>query len=104
MQDTLLASRARPARARGPHGQAPGRAHHGRAGLQLLAPVAGDRALRDDAPLHAARAELLRRAGDRVEADAAYADAIALAANEAQRAELERRRAGLDGPAADPVT
>ncbi|HEX5620099.1 MAG TPA: DUF6596 domain-containing protein, partial [Solirubrobacteraceae bacterium] len=45
-------------------------------------------------PLHAARAELLRRAGDAPGADAAYARAIALSHTEPQRAALERRRAG----------
>jgi RNA polymerase sigma-70 factor (ECF subfamily) len=74
------------------------------AGLRLLAPVAGDRALRDYAPLHAARAELLRRAGDGEQADAAYDRAIACTANAAQRADLERRRAALGRPEAEPVT
>jgi RNA polymerase sigma-70 factor, ECF subfamily len=45
-------------------------------------------------PLHAARAELLRRAGEGAAADAAYARAIALSGNAAQRAELEARRTG----------
>ena len=44
-------------------------------------------------PLHAARADLLRRAGDHEGADAAYARAIALSDNEPQREELARRRA-----------
>ena len=43
-------------------------------------------------PFWAARAELLRRAGDRAGADAAYAQAIALSGNAAERAALERRR------------
>jgi predicted RNA polymerase sigma factor len=42
--------------------------------------------------MHAARAELLRRAGDATGADAAYATAIALARNDAERTALERRR------------
>jgi RNA polymerase sigma-70 factor (ECF subfamily) len=46
-------------------------------------------------PFHAARAELLRRAGDRAGADAAYARAIELSANAVERAELERRRGAL---------
>jgi RNA polymerase sigma-70 factor, ECF subfamily len=41
-------------------------------------------------PLHAARAELLRRIGDAAAADAAYATAIAH--TDAERAALERRR------------
>jgi RNA polymerase sigma-70 factor, ECF subfamily len=64
-----------------------------RAGLALLRPLDGDPALGEYAPLHAARAELLRRAGDRAGADAAYARAIAATANAVQRAELEARRA-----------
>jgi RNA polymerase sigma-70 factor (ECF subfamily) len=43
-------------------------------------------------PLHAARAELLRRAGDAAGADGAYARAIALSDSEPQRAALQRRR------------
>ena len=43
-------------------------------------------------PLWAARAELLRRAGDRAGADEAYARAIELSGNAAERAALERRR------------
>jgi RNA polymerase sigma-70 factor, ECF subfamily len=43
-------------------------------------------------PLWAARAELLRRAGDLEGADAAYARAVALSGNAAERAALERRR------------
>jgi RNA polymerase sigma-70 factor (ECF subfamily) len=74
------------------------------AGLRLLGDVAGDRALRDYAPLHAARAELLRRAGERDDADAAYARAIACTANAAQRADLERRRAALGRPEREPAT
>jgi RNA polymerase sigma-70 factor, ECF subfamily len=43
-------------------------------------------------PLWAARAELLRRAGDRAGADEAYARAVGLSGNAAERAALERRR------------
>ena len=46
-------------------------------------------------PFHAARAELLRRAGDHAGADGAYARAIELSTNAVERAELERRRAAL---------
>ena len=46
-------------------------------------------------PLHAARAELLRRPGDVAGADSAYAAAISLAANERERAALACRRASL---------
>jgi RNA polymerase sigma-70 factor, ECF subfamily len=44
---------------------------------------------------HAARADLLRRAGDERAAAAAYDRAIALSANAIEKAELERRRAAL---------
>jgi RNA polymerase sigma-70 factor, ECF subfamily len=63
------------------------------AGLALLDPL-GEQ-LADYQPLFAARAELLRRAGDADGARAAYARAIALSANTVERAELERRRAAL---------
>ncbi|HEX2088101.1 MAG TPA: sigma-70 family RNA polymerase sigma factor [Solirubrobacteraceae bacterium] len=63
-----------------------------RAGLALLARLDGDPRLERYLPLHAARADLLRRAGDAAAADAAYARAIELSENAAQRAALERRR------------
>jgi len=59
-------------------------------------PAAGLAALPDDPrleryqPLHAARAELLRRAGDVAGADAALQAAIELSASEAERAALRR--------------
>jgi RNA polymerase sigma-70 factor (ECF subfamily) len=62
-----------------------------RAGLALLEPLDLDRYQ----PFHAARAELLLRAGDRAGADGAYARAIELSANALERAELERRRESL---------
>ena len=65
------------------------------AGLELLEPLLGDPALERYQPLHAAHAELLRRAGDAGGADAAYERAIALSANAVERAELEQRRARL---------
>jgi RNA polymerase sigma-70 factor (ECF subfamily) len=65
-----------------------------RAGLAVLDALDADPRLERYQPLHAARADLLRRAGDAVGADAAYAAAIALEANPAQRAALERRRSG----------
>jgi RNA polymerase sigma-70 factor (ECF subfamily) len=46
-------------------------------------------------PLHAARADLLRRAGRQVEAAAAYERAIALCSNAVERRYLERRLAEL---------
>jgi RNA polymerase sigma-70 factor (ECF subfamily) len=67
-----------------------------RAGLQLLAPLLEDARLDDYQPLHAAHAELLRRAGDLPGAASAYERAIALSNNEVERAELVRRREALD--------
>ena len=71
------------------------------AGLAVLAAAAADPRLHAYQPLHAARAELLRRAGDAGGADAAYARAIALSANAVERAELERRRAAAAPPSPD---
>ena len=65
------------------------------AGLAVLAPLADDPVLDGYVPLHAARAELLRRAGDAGGAADAYRRAIALTSNDVERAELERRLAAL---------
>jgi RNA polymerase sigma-70 factor (ECF subfamily) len=65
------------------------------AGLELLAPLLADPAMERYQPLHAAHAELLRRAGDEVAAAQAYERGIALSANEVERAELERRLTAL---------
>jgi RNA polymerase sigma-70 factor (ECF subfamily) len=65
------------------------------AGLALLEPLLDEPALERYQPLHAAHAELLRRAGDAAGAARAYERAIALTANAVERDELERRRAGL---------
>jgi RNA polymerase sigma-70 factor (ECF subfamily) len=62
-----------------------------RAGLALLDAAAADERLARYQPLHAARAELLAQAGE--DADEAYARAIELSDNEAERAALSRRRA-----------
>jgi RNA polymerase sigma-70 factor (ECF subfamily) len=64
-----------------------------RAGLARLAPLAEP--LDAYHPYHAAKAELLRRAGDDTEALQSYARAIAIASNGRERAALERRRASL---------
>jgi RNA polymerase sigma-70 factor (ECF subfamily) len=61
------------------------------AGLDLLSPLLDDPALERYQPLHAAHAELLKRAGDREGAARAYEAAIKLSANAVERAELERR-------------
>jgi RNA polymerase sigma-70 factor (ECF subfamily) len=66
-----------------------------RAGLELLEPLLDDPALERYQPLYAAQAELLRRAEDRDGAARAYERAIELSANAVERAELERRLAGL---------
>jgi RNA polymerase sigma-70 factor (ECF subfamily) len=68
------------------------------AGLELLKPLLGDARLQAYQPLHAAHAELLRRNDDMAGAGAAYRRAIDLCANAVQRAELERRLAGLGHP------
>jgi RNA polymerase sigma-70 factor (ECF subfamily) len=62
-----------------------------RAGLQLLAPLLEDSRLEHYQPLHAAHAELLRRAEDSAGAARAYQRAIALSANAVERTELEGR-------------
>ncbi|HEX6460130.1 MAG TPA: sigma-70 family RNA polymerase sigma factor [Thermoleophilaceae bacterium] len=65
------------------------------AGLELLAPLLQDAALERYQPLHAAQAELLRRAGDAGGAARAYGRAIELTSNAVERAELERRLESL---------
>jgi RNA polymerase sigma-70 factor (ECF subfamily) len=66
------------------------------AGIALLTPLLGDPRLERYQPLHAAHAELLRRAGDRRGAAIAYEQAIALSANAVERAELEGRLEALN--------
>lgn len=63
-----------------------------RAGLAVLAPLEGDARLTRYQPLHAARAELLRLAGDQAGADAAHRRAVELTGNAAERAALDARR------------
>jgi RNA polymerase sigma-70 factor, ECF subfamily len=65
------------------------------AGLAVLDELAGDRRMDRYQPFHAARADLLRRAGDDRAAIAAYGRAIDLSTNAVERAELERRRAAM---------
>ena len=64
-------------------------------GLELLAPLLEDSALESYQPLHAAHAELLRRAGDRDGAARAYDRAIELSSNAVERTELQRRLGAL---------
>jgi RNA polymerase sigma-70 factor (ECF subfamily) len=61
------------------------------AGLRLLGPLLADAALERYQPLHAAHAELLRRAGDTAGAARAYEQAIGLSANAVEQEELRRR-------------
>jgi RNA polymerase sigma-70 factor, ECF subfamily len=68
-----------------------GLAYGPEAGLQLLGPLLADPALQRYQPLHAAHAELLRRAGRRADAIDAYRQAIKLSGNSVERTELERR-------------
>ena len=62
------------------------------AGLAILDALGDDPRLERYQPLHAARAELRRRAGDAAGAEAAYTQALALTSNAAERSALERRR------------
>ncbi|GID28015.1 RNA polymerase sigma factor [Paractinoplanes brasiliensis] len=61
------------------------------AGLRLVDALSGEERLRDYAPLHAARADLLRRAGRAAEAVVAYGRALELAVTEPERAHLRKR-------------
>jgi RNA polymerase sigma-70 factor (ECF subfamily) len=74
-----------------------GMAHGPCAGFALLEQLAGDARMAAYQPFHAARAELLRQAGDTRRALGAYSRAIELSTNAVERAELERRRALLAG-------
>ena len=64
-------------------------------GLELLEPLLTDPSLERYQPLYAAHAELLNRGGDAEGAARAYERAIALSANDVERAELERRLGAL---------
>jgi RNA polymerase sigma-70 factor (ECF subfamily) len=67
------------------------------AGLAILEPILTSGTLSAYAPLHAAHADLLERAGDKEGAAAAWARAAAATGNEALREELHRRRGGAAG-------
>ncbi|MFD0683916.1 RNA polymerase sigma factor [Actinomadura fibrosa] len=67
------------------------------AGLALLAPLLDEPVLERYQPLHAAHAELLRRAGDVDGAEGAYRRALEITGNEVERAELARRLQTLRG-------
>jgi RNA polymerase sigma-70 factor (ECF subfamily) len=64
-----------------------------RAGLAIMEAVLASGALADYAPMHAAQADLLDRAGDSAAAAAAWARAIEATENTALRGELQRRLA-----------
>jgi len=66
------------------------------AGLSLLEGLGAVAELRDYQPYHAARADLLRRAGRHEEAAVSYRKAIDFAPNEVAREFLTRRLRGLD--------
>ncbi|PWT78377.1 MAG: RNA polymerase subunit sigma-24 [Chloroflexi bacterium] len=74
-----------------------GMADSPRAGLAVLEPILASGALADYAPLHAAHAELLDRAGEPEAAAAAWSRAIATTENVAVRGELQRRVAQRTG-------
>jgi RNA polymerase sigma-70 factor (ECF subfamily) len=67
------------------------------AGLAILEPVLASGALTGYAPLHAAHADLLERAGLADEAATAWARAEGAAGNEPLRRELRRRRTQAAG-------
>ena len=64
-------------------------------GLQMLQPLEGQ--ADSFYPYHAARADLLRRAGQSAAAAEASAQAIALCGNAVERAYLQRRHAEMQG-------
>jgi RNA polymerase sigma-70 factor (ECF subfamily) len=68
-----------------------GRAGRVDAGLAILGPLLAGPTLARYAPLHAARADLLQRAGDAAGAARAYGVAAACTENAVARAQLERR-------------
>ena len=68
-----------------------------RAGLAVLEPILTSGALAGYAPLHAAHADLLDRAGEKDAAAAAWARAAAATSTDALREELHRRRGEAAG-------
>jgi RNA polymerase sigma-70 factor (ECF subfamily) len=72
-----------------------GRAEGPRAGLAIVEPLLRAGTLDGYAPLHAAHADLLDRAGETAPAARAYERAAACAENSVARVELERRAAAL---------
>ena len=84
------------------HAAAVGMAEGPEAGLVLLDELAASGVLADYHLLHAARADLLRRAGHYVDAAAAYRDAIARCENDVERRYLARRLAEVTAEDAVP--
>ncbi|WP_426504440.1 RNA polymerase sigma factor [Dactylosporangium sp. McL0621] len=72
-----------------------GFAHGPQQALELMRPLLQEPALADYQPLHAVRADLLWRSGDRRGAEAAFGRAIELSGNAVERRELQRRLAAL---------
>lgn len=75
-----------------------GRAHGANEGLAILAAILREGRLDEYAPLHAAHADLLDRAGDREGARRAWLEAARVAENPKQSAELRIRAGKLLGP------
>ena len=75
-----------------------GRAHGAAAGLAVLAPVLAGGELDGYAPLHAAHADLLERAGDADGAQLAWERAAACAGNDVARTALQLNCAGTCAP------
>ena len=69
-----------------------------RSGLTLIERLVSSGELDDYHLLHAARADLLRRAGSNAEAAESYARALALVTNESERRYLERRLSEVGQP------
>ncbi|MEM7405469.1 MAG: sigma-70 family RNA polymerase sigma factor [Pseudomonadota bacterium] len=72
-------------------------AHGAATGLRALAPLGSDPAMARYQPYHLARADMLKRAGDRAEAMSAYERALALTTNAAERRFLLERIEVLTG-------
>ena len=64
-------------------------------GLALLGNLAGQDQLKQYLPFHAARADLLKRAGQNEEAIEAYRTALTMAENTSERAYLQQQLATL---------
>jgi RNA polymerase sigma-70 factor (ECF subfamily) len=75
-----------------------------RAGLALIDALAATNELDSYHLLHAARADLLRRAGSPGEAAKSYERALALVTNDSERRFLERRLREVQSPAARPAS